>query len=75
MRNKFLSGLLSVAIAFGMWLYVITYVSPGSEDTYYNIPASAGGVFIGNNNIAVQNTCVPHTKTRNPQGEKPLGIL
>jgi len=38
MRNKILSGLLSVAIAFGLWLYVITYVSPGSEDTYYNIP-------------------------------------
>jgi len=38
MRNKILSGLLSVAIAFGLWLYVITYVSSASESTFYNIP-------------------------------------
>lgn len=38
MRNKILSGLLSVVLAFGLWLYVITYVSSGSEETYYNIP-------------------------------------
>lgn len=38
MRNKILAGLLSLAIAFGLWLYVITYVSSGSEETYYNIP-------------------------------------
>jgi len=38
MKNKILSGLLSLVIAFGLWMYVITYISPGSEDTYYNIP-------------------------------------
>lgn len=38
MKNKLLTALLSLAIAFGMWLYVITVVSPGSEDTYTNIP-------------------------------------
>ena len=38
MRNKILSGLLSIAIAFGLWLYVITYVSSASESTFYNIP-------------------------------------
>ena len=38
MRNKILSGLLSVVMAFSLWLYVITYVSSGSEETYYNIP-------------------------------------
>ncbi len=38
MKNKFTSILLSVAIAFGLWVYVITSVSPGSEETYYNIP-------------------------------------
>ncbi|MBO5317900.1 MAG: hypothetical protein J6A74_05615, partial [Oscillospiraceae bacterium] len=31
-------ALLSLVIAFGLWLYVITVVSPGSEDTYSNIP-------------------------------------
>lgn len=38
MKNKLLTALLSLVIAFGLWLYVITVVSPGSEDTYSNIP-------------------------------------
>ena len=38
MRNKILSGLLSVVIAFGLWMYVITYVSYNDENTFYNIP-------------------------------------
>lgn len=37
MKNKALSILLSVAVAFGLWLYVITVVSPDSKDTFYNI--------------------------------------
>lgn len=38
MKNKILSILLSAVIAFGLWLYVITVVSPESEKTYYDIP-------------------------------------
>ncbi len=38
MKNKILSILLSAAIAFGLWVYVITVVNPESEKTYYNIP-------------------------------------
>ena len=38
MKNKFLAILMSVAIAFGMWLFVITVEQPESEETYYNIP-------------------------------------
>ncbi len=38
MMKKILTMLLSVAVAFGLWLYVITVVSPGSSDTIYNIP-------------------------------------
>lgn len=38
MRNKVIYALLSVLIAFGLWFYVITVVSPESEATYYNIP-------------------------------------
>lgn len=43
MKSKIGSILLSVVIAFGMWLYVITSVSPGSTDTYYNIPVVMDG--------------------------------
>ena len=38
MKRKIGSMLLSLACAFALWLYVITAVSPGSTDTYYNIP-------------------------------------
>lgn len=37
MKNKLSSIVLSVLIAFGLWIYVITTVSPGYEDTFYNI--------------------------------------
>lgn len=43
MKSKVLSILLSLAVAFGLWLYVITTVSPGSEDTYYDIPVILEG--------------------------------
>lgn len=38
MKNKFGAAILSVVIALTLWLYVITIVSPGSKQTYYNIP-------------------------------------
>ncbi len=38
MKNKIWTVVLSVLIAFGMWLYVITVESPGSTETKYNIP-------------------------------------
>lgn len=38
MKNKLLSVLLSVVVAFGLWMYVVTVVSPESEKVYYDIP-------------------------------------
>lgn len=38
MKRKILYALLSAAIAFGLWLYVITTVNPDYEDTIYDIP-------------------------------------
>ena len=37
-KNKLWMMLLSLVIAFGLWLYVVTVVSPESEKTIYNIP-------------------------------------
>lgn len=37
-KNKLFTILLSVVIAFCLWLYVITVVSPGHEETYDDIP-------------------------------------
>ena len=38
MSKKFLYALLAFAIAFGLWLYVITVVNPEWEETFYHIP-------------------------------------
>ena len=38
MKNKFLAIVFSFVVAFGLWLYVITVVSPESEKTYFDIP-------------------------------------
>ena len=39
-KSKLLMAGLSLVIAFGLWLYVVTVVSPESEKTVYNIPVS-----------------------------------
>ncbi len=38
MKNKIVYALLSLLIAFGLWAYVITVVSPESEETFHNVP-------------------------------------
>lgn len=38
MKNKLLAAAFSVAVAFSLWLFVITVVSPESEKTYFDIP-------------------------------------
>ena len=38
--SKIWTLLLSFLVAFGLWLYVITVVSPESEETYYDIPVT-----------------------------------
>ena len=42
-QNKLGMLLLSFVIGFGLWLYVITVVSPGSKDTFYNVPVQLQG--------------------------------
>lgn len=48
MKNKFLAAMLSLVVAFALWLYVITVVSPGSEETYDGVPV----VFWGESTLA-----------------------
>ena len=40
MKSKALQIILSVVIAVTLWLYVISVVSPESEETFYDIPVS-----------------------------------
>ena len=43
MKNKLLTGLLSLAIAFGIWIYVVTVISPNSDNTYRNVSVTLQG--------------------------------
>ena len=43
MKNKILAGLLSLAIAAGLWMYVVTYVTTDYDETFYNIPVVLQG--------------------------------
>ena len=55
-KNKLVSVLLSIFIAFGLWSYVITEVQPESENTFYDIPITVVGESILNeNNLMVTN--------------------
>lgn len=38
MKNKILSMLLSIVLAFGLWLYVVNVISTESNNTFSNIP-------------------------------------
>ena len=57
MKSKLTSIALSIAIAFGLWMYVITSVSPGSEETYYNIPVVMDGeALLAERNLMITGT-------------------
>lgn len=43
MKNKVWTAVLATLIAFGLWVYVVTVVSPESTKTYYNIPVALEG--------------------------------
>lgn len=50
MKSKIVYALLSLLISFGLWVYVITVVTPESEQTFYNIPVVLGNEAILNDN-------------------------
>ena len=37
-KRKIMFLLVSIVLAFGLWLYVVTVVSPESEETFYDVP-------------------------------------
>ena len=61
MKSKLSSMLLSIAIAFGLWTYVITSVSPGSEETYSQIPVILDGeALLAERNLMITDTSAPN---------------
>lgn len=49
MKNKLPAFLLSLLVSLGMWLYVVNFISPESEATFYNIPVVFEGETVLNN--------------------------
>lgn len=43
MKEKIIRALLSLVIAFGLWMYVVTVEDPESVQTYYNVPVIMDG--------------------------------
>ena len=37
-KNKLYSLALSIVVAFGLWVFVVSNVSQGDDTTFYNIP-------------------------------------
>ena len=56
MKNKFASVLLSLVIAFGLWLYVVNNVSQEAEYTIYNVPV----VMEGESLLEEKNLMITH---------------
>ena len=56
MKSKFASVVLSVLIAFGLWLYVVTNVSQEAEYTIYNVPVvMEGETLLNEKNLMITN--------------------
>lgn len=56
MKNKIGSILLSLVIAFGIWMYVITDVAPESDRTFYDIALTeVGETVLNENNLMITN--------------------
>ena len=54
MKNKILSLLLSLVISFGLWLYVVTVISPESESVIYDIPVElVGKDYLNNQDLII----------------------
>ena len=60
MKNKILTALLSALIAVGLWLYVVTFVSPNSDNHFYNIPVTLQGeVVLQERGLMITTTELP----------------
>lgn len=54
MKSKLMTALLSIVIAFTLWIYVVTVVSPESEGSYFDIPV----VFDGTAQLSDRNLMI-----------------
>ena len=54
MKNKVLTFLLSLAISFGLWLYVVMVISPESEQPFFDIAVElVGNDYLNNQDLMI----------------------
>jgi len=59
-KSKILNVLLAVTLSFGLWLYVITFVSSEREETFYDIPVSyQGEALLNDRNLMITTETRP----------------
>ncbi len=76
MKRKIIYGLLSVAVAFGLWIYVITTVSPQWEETFYDIPVTLNNeMVLHGNGLMIMEEEVPAVTLRLLGNRKDLVTL
>ena len=63
MKRKVLYMLVSLVIAFSLWAYVVTIVSPESEATFYNVPVVLNNETVLNEKGLMNITQKPPTLT------------
>lgn len=61
MKSKITSVFISLLVAFGLWLYVITVVSPNSTDTIGDIPVT----MVGESALESRNLIITSTSNTN----------
>lgn len=70
MKRQVVRLLVSILIAFGMWVYVVTVVSPESEDTFYNIPVLLNNSAVLNDKGLMVTTDTEPTVTLRLRGNR-----
>lgn len=71
-RNKLYSMALSLAVAFGLWLFVVNTVSQQDDRTYYNVPVVMEGESILNEDnlmITSRSASTVSVHLSGPRGE------
>lgn len=69
-KNKASSVILSVLVAFGLWLYVVTNVSQEDDVTFYNIPVvMEGEALLSEQNLMITD-CSAQTISVNLSGRR-----
>lgn len=71
MKSKLITALISVALALGVWFYVVTVISPNSDKTFYNIKVEpVGEKLLNEQGLMITNIADLSTVTLHLEGSR-----